>query len=331
MIKSKLTGSPFIMIHGGMSRFEIFALYVMKSFFENFFRCNTHFLKDKKRTTTPNSIQGNFNFNFIAVRVCFQENGRCLNGCCQSKPCLNGGTCAENCDDIRKQYNCTCPQHYQGKRCEIFHPRVNSCLSYLKLKPESKSGVYKLNDTAQSYCDFDSKPGKVWTLIESFSLGNKDFYNQKPFYYNFPRNETRFNWNDYRVSYQAMVNIRHNSTHWRVTCNFPSGLNFTDYARATLQDTDILTFVNQDSCQRYEYISVRGRSCTNCSGMLVQRDTQHMHTDSYWSGKNGCSWDPSTGALEHEDNFGFYDIINPKHKCTENSFSTTQWWLGAEL
>ena len=315
----------------GMSRFEIFALYEMKSFFENFFRCNTHFLKDKKRTTTPNSIQGNFNFNFIAVRVCFQENGRCLNGCCQSKPCLNGGTCAENCDDIRKQYNCTCPQHYQGKRCEIFHPRVNSCLSYLKLKPESKSGVYKLNDTAQSYCDFDSKPGKVWTLIESFSLGNKDFYNQKPFYYNFPRNETRFNWNDYRVSYQAMVNIRHNSTHWRVTCNFPSGLNFTDYARATLQDTDILTFVNQDSCLRYEYISVRGRSCTNCSGMLVQRDTQHMHTDSYWSGKNGCSWDPSTGALEHEDNFGFYDIINRKHKCTENSFSTTQWWLGAEL
>ena len=191
--------------------------------------------------------------------------------------------------------------------------------------------MYKLNDTIQSYCDFDSEPGKVWTLIESFSLENKAFYKRKPFYFNVPRNETRFNWNDYRVSYQAMVNIRDNSTHWRVTCNFLSGLNFTDYARTTLQDTDILTFVNQDSCQKYEYISVRGRSCTDCSGMLVQRDNEHMHTDSYWSRRNGCSWDPSTGALMGEDNFGFYDITNSQHKCTENSFSTTQWWLGAEF
>ncbi|CAH3170151.1 unnamed protein product [Pocillopora meandrina] len=172
---------------------------------------------------------------------------------------------------------------------------------------------------------------KVWTLIESFSLGNKDFYNQKPLYYNFPRNETRFNWNDYRVSYQAMVNIRHNSTHWRVTCNFPSGLNFTDYARATLQDTDILTFVNQDSCQRYEYISVRGRSCTNCSGMLVQRDTQHMHTDSYWSGKTVALGIQVQVPWSTKITLDSMTLSIPKHKCTENSFSTTQWWLGAEL
>ena len=169
MIKSKLTGSPFIMIHGGDESLRNIRLVWNEEFLWKFFSLQYSFFKRQKKnneSTTPNSIQGNFNFNFIAVRVCFQENGSCLNGCCQSKPCLNGGTCAENCDDIRKKYNCTCPQHYQGKRCEIFHPRVNSCLSYLKLKPESKSGVYKLNDTAQSYCDFDSKPGKVWTLIE---------------------------------------------------------------------------------------------------------------------------------------------------------------------
>ena len=156
-------------------------------------------------------------FRFISACVRFQENGRCLNGCCQPNPCVNGGTCAESCSDIREQYTCACPQHYQGKRCEIFHPRVKSCQSYLDLKPESKSGVYYLNGTVQSYCDFDSEPGKVWTLIESFSLENKAFYKRQPFYFNFPRNETRFNWNDYRVSYQAMVNIRDNSTHWRVT------------------------------------------------------------------------------------------------------------------
>ena len=198
----------------------------------------------------------------------------------------------------------------------------------MKLKPESQSGVYNLNDTVQTYCDFDSEAGKVWTLIESFSLENKAFFDGKPFYSNFPRNETRSNWNDFRVSYLGMVNIRDNSTHWRVTCNFPSGLDFTDYARATLQATDILTFVNEDRCQKYEYISVRGQNCTDCLGMLVQRNNQHMHTDSYWSGRNGCFWDPRNGAVVGEDNFGLYDVINTQHKCTENSLSTTQWWLG---
>ena len=83
------------------------------------------------------------------------------------------------------------------ERDEIFHPRVKSCQSYIDLKPESESGVYNLNDTVQTYCDFDSEAGKVWTLIQSFSLENKAFYKREPFYFNFPRNETRFNWNDF--------------------------------------------------------------------------------------------------------------------------------------
>ena len=284
-------------------------------------------------TSTQDMLQteilGDLNLNLIYLR--FQDNANCLNGCCQSKPCLNGGTWVEKCNDVREQYTCACPEHYRGRRCEIFHPRVKSCQAYMKLKPGSQSGAYNLNDTVQTYCDFDSEAGKVWTLMESFSLANKAFYQRKPFYYNYPRNETRFNWNDFRVSYQAMVNIRDNSTHWRVTCNFPSGLSFTDYARASLQDTDILKFINQDRCQKYELVSVRGISCLNCLGMLVQRDNQHMHTDSYWSGKNGCYWNPGAGAVMHEDNFGFYDIINTQHKCTANSLSTTQWWLGSEL
>lgn len=263
--------------------------------------------------------------------VPFQGHGSCLNGCCQSNPCLHDGTCVEKCDDVRERYTCACPEHYHGKRCEIFYPRVKSCQAYLKLKPGSQSGVYNLNETTQTYCDFESgQSGKAWTLIESFSQKYKAFYKRKPFYYDFPRNENTFSWNDFRVSYQTMVNIRDNSTHWRVTCDFPSGLTFTDYARASLKDTDILTFVN-DSCQRYEYISVRGINCSSCRGMLVQWDNQHMHTDSYWSGRNGCFWDPRAGSISNEDNFGFYEIVNPQHKCTESSVSTTQWWLGSEL
>lgn len=262
---------------------------------------------------------------------CFQGAHTCFSGCCKSKPCLHGGTCVEKCDDVRERYTCACPKHYQGRRCEIFHPHVSSCQAYMKLKPGSHSGVYDLNDTFQTYCDFDSEAGKAWTLIESFSLANKALYQNQPFYHNFTQNERNFNWSSFRLSNQTMVNIRDNSTHWRVTCNFPSGLSFTDYARASLLDTDILTFVNQDQCKKYEFISVRGINCTNCLGMLVQRDNQHMHTDSYWSGLNRCQWNPGSGAVSHEDNFGFYDVINPQHKCTENPLSTTQWWLGSEI
>lgn len=261
----------------------------------------------------------------------FQGAHTCLSGCCKSKPCLHGGTCVEKCDDVRERYNCACSKNYQGRRCEIFHPHVSSCQAYMKLKPGSHSGLYSLNDTFQTYCDFDSETGKAWTLIESFSLANNALYQNQPFYYNFTQNERNFNWSSFRLSNQAMVNIRDNSTHWRVTCNFPSGLSFTDYARASLLDTDILTFVNQDQCRRYEFISVRGINCSDCTGMLVQRDNQHMHTDSYWSGLNRCQWNPGSGAVSGEDNFGFYDVINPQHKCTENPHSTTQWWLGSEI
>ena len=201
----------------------------------------------------------------------------------------------------------------------------------MKLKPEAQSAVYGLNDTIQTYCDFNSEAGKAWTLIESFSLANKALYQNQTFYYDYPQNERNVNWNSFRLSYQAMVSIRNDSTHWRATCDFPSGLDLTDYARAALVDTDILTFVNQDECRRYEFISVRGISCSNCTGMLVQRDNQHMHTDSYWSGLNRCQWNPGAGAVKGEDNFGFYNVINPQHKCTNNSNSTTQWWLGSEI
>ena len=57
----------------------------------------------------------------------------------------------------------------------------------------------------QSYCDFTSEAGKAWTLIESFSLSNKEIYKNNPFYHDFPRNENSFKWDDFGVSYQALV------------------------------------------------------------------------------------------------------------------------------
>ena len=112
-------------------------------------------------------------------------NQSCVNGCCRSKPCLNGGTCEEKCSDVREPYTCTCSKYYKGKRCEQFYPEVKSCQGVKIFRPGSHSGVYELvisdNKTVQSYCDFTSEAGKAWTLIESFSLSNKDIYKNNHF------------------------------------------------------------------------------------------------------------------------------------------------------
>ena len=285
-------------------------------------------------TTAISSASNQMETPLVFINNIFMDNISIENHTIQTVSVLDPWECFRHC---AKHCDCVAFQ-VSEKICELLGTDIDGaignhlCQFYIDLKPESESGVYNLNDTVQTYGDFDSEAGKVWTLIQSFSLENKAFYKREPFYFNFPRNETRFNWNDFRVSYQAMVNIRDNSTHWRVTCNFPSGLDFTDYARATLQATDILTFVNQDRCRKYEYISVRGQSCTDCSGMIVQRDTQHMHTDSYWSGRNGCFWDPRIGSVVGEDNFGFYNTINTQHSCTEILFPPRNggWVLGSK-
>ena len=49
-----------------------------------------------------------------------------------------------------------------------------------KAAGEKQSGLYTIiDDSSQSFqvfCDFDSEPGFAWTLIQSFSLSNKDLF-----------------------------------------------------------------------------------------------------------------------------------------------------------
>ena len=42
----------------------------------------------------------------------------CQNSCCESNPCLNGGTCRESCDVIGRRFTCKCGPHSYGKLCE---------------------------------------------------------------------------------------------------------------------------------------------------------------------------------------------------------------------
>ena len=100
----------------------------------------------------------------------------CINGCWRNNPCLNGGTCNEICEPTSVRYNCSCPEPFLGKHCEI-QPR--SCQDY-KAAGVDKSGMYKIIDntnlTLQVFCDFNSEPGFAWNLIESFSLSNNHLF-----------------------------------------------------------------------------------------------------------------------------------------------------------
>ena len=56
-----------------------------------------------------------FNFYLFQTNAPFVE---CHNRCCESQPCLNGGTCHETCGVFGKRFKCECRQHASGRICE---------------------------------------------------------------------------------------------------------------------------------------------------------------------------------------------------------------------
>jgi hypothetical protein len=96
---------------------------------------------------------------------------------------------------------------------------------------------------------------------------------------------------------------------------------------------DILTYVGGHTCAKVEYINVRGISCENCTAHFKQTKNIHAFVDSGHGSMKGCEWDGRTGSIKGSsnnwcDNFGFYGIVNPTHRCSSSLVSTTQWWLG---
>lgn len=182
------------------------------------------------------------------------------------------------------------------------------------------------------YCDFTTEIGFVWTLVESFSLANKNEFASKAFYKDYPLNQNSFNWKRFRLSKLMMNFAAAHSTHVRTTCNFNTdGLVTTDYLRAKLSDIDIMNLRFND-CTRYEYINIRGFDCYNCTAHFVQTDNWHAHVDSYHGSKMGCQFSSAfEGAVKSpggEDNFGWYKTANPVHRCSSTDNSSTQWWFG---
>ena len=243
------------------------------------------------------------------------------------------------CDHPKHKFKCVCKGEYFGRFCQ--KRRARSCKEQLEMDRAALSRVYAFFDPTdisiyKTFCDFKSENNSVWTLVESFSMANKREFANAPFYVDNPDTKNAFSWNKFRLTLSQMDMIANHSTHFRATCNFNTdGLIFIDYLRAKFTNIDIMR-LKYDGCKKYEYINIRGYGCENCTADFVQQDRWHAHVDSYHGSLyKGCQLtSPQTGAIklpEGEDNFGFYETVNPVHRCSSSPNSTTQWWFGEQL
>ena len=202
-----------------------------------------------------------------------------------------------------------------------------------------QSDVYSLYDPTtktlyQTFCDFTSETGFVWTLLESFSLANNNHFKGQAFYKDYPVNQNSFKWNKFRLSLPIMNSMLSHSTHFRATCNFTDGLLTKDYLRGKTTELNIL-LLNGGPCVTLEYINIRGHEGYSVSVWMIQNkppQSSHIHTDSH-NGGSYCQFNSAqNGSIGGggEDNFGFYATFNRKHRCSSRDSSTTQWWFGEQ-
>ena len=128
-----------------------------------------------------------------------------------------------------------------------------------------------------------------------------------------------------------MKSIAEQSTYFRVTRNFPAGLDYSDYLRAKLVEVDIFHSKNDKDCEVMEKVYVRGFGCESCTADFPNNVFWHPHIAT--SSRNfKCQLDAPGSVIgplgEKEHDFGHYTTRNTKQKCVEFENSTTQWWFG---
>ena len=177
------------------------------------------------------------------------------------------------------------------------------------------------NQEFSVFCDLDSEPGFIRTLVQSFSLENTDIFRGKRFRLNLPLNfdsrnsmsvESRSSGSGVDRTMYRMSSLQMQSFGWPLytpASNLqlpppPHGLKKTDYARAKLKNHALFgTFSYQ--CLHYEYINIRGISCENCTAATKQGNLSSWTSSSYKSKTEfGCDFDGSPGVNGSENNFG---------------------------
>ncbi|XP_028413919.1 uncharacterized protein LOC114536766 [Dendronephthya gigantea] len=294
-----------------------------------------------QRDKTPSNDQG---CTYYELSFESQNSGTTGGSCaqkqscsCAGNPCMNGGTCVEQCPTASgKRHRCSCPKHLgiRGERCEDL---PKSCRSIYDANPGSQSGVYTLyddlNQAFRSFCDFTLVDGKVWTLVQSFSRGNRVYYKKKQLFINNPRSQANPAFNDFRLPKATFTSIQKNSTHFRITCNYDphTFADTIDYVRLKTSTVDFLTYNSDhvtDKCILVEYLNIRGGSCTDCTVAIMQTSVYNIYTSVYVNSNYGCDWQYPNGHATCE-NLGGYDCYNNNYRCSSSSTSTSNTWYGS--
>ena len=185
------------------------------------------------------------------------------------------------------------------------------------------------------FCDFDKQAMASWTLVQSFSLKNKDKF-AIPFVKNNPRNEVNFTWADYRLSYERMAYVHQSSSKWRITCNYETeGVKReSDYVRVRISRVPLFKLFNDGDhggCVRVRKVRIREQGCNECSAYMIQSSELPLHFSGYKTGKvceANISGIKNCPGGKKEDSFGNYKCVNPAHTCSSSEKATTQTWLG---
>jgi len=265
--------------------------------------------------------------------------GVCFNGCCQSQPCVNGGTCIEHCETPKKKFTCKCTDAFEGNLCEqktVFR----SCLDVYKASSSStlENGFYPITQINGQqvlfYCAFSLNVKRAWTLIESFSRSNTAFQRVSFIESHNGSYSDPINWKNYRLNSNDLMYARTKATMFRSTCNFPQRVttfNDRDMLFAYLNQFDITTTVSYSgNCITLDRVNIRGNSFSNKRfPVWMQPGQWHFHIDSSLTATR-CDYLDVSNPVQSEDNFGYYKVYNTDFLCTTTGDSTTQWWVGQQ-
>ena len=183
-------------------------------------------------------------------------------------------------------------------------------------------------------CDFSSEPGWAWTLVMSQSLEMRSAtFAKASFLEGRLTNQRNQNWERYRIGRSRMRILEARSSHWRITCDFPTyGVDYRDYVRAEFKNLNPLKYNASGECRKMEYINIRGRNCTQCTAAWWQTTSQQLthFSDLY---QDGCQLGKIDGSLDNEANFGGYwkNNFSSEFRCSSKETSSTNHWFGGRV
>lgn len=215
--------------------------------------------------------------------------------------------------------------------------KTKSCLEAWK-QGWRASGLYFMQGRSECLlyemlCDFSSEPGWAWTLVFSQSLQRRgEAFAKRSFLWKGFKNHRNPNWERYRIGRSRMRIVKEQSSHWRITCDFPThGVDYRDYVRASFENLDPLKYEASGECREMEYINIRGRNCTQCTAAWWQTDTSQQL--SHFSDLDGCQFGKIDGSLDNEANFGGYwkNNFSSEFRCSSEETSSTNYWFGSKI